>query len=1136
MKEKIKEFFASSWAIDNRTSIYVIAVLTLIAGLASYNSIPKEQFPDIVIPTIFVSTIYPGASPSDMENLVTKHIEKQVKGISGVKKLTSNSIQDFSNVIVEFNTDVDVAEAKRKVKDAVDKAKTDLPNDLPADPNVVEVDFSEMPILYINLSGDFDLNKLKKYADDLKDRIEGLKEITRVDIVGALDREIQINVDMYKMQASQVTMTDISNSIGYENLTVSGGEIRNDGLKRSLSVKGDFTDMDQIRNIVINSMAGSTIYLKDIAEVKDTYKEKESYARLDHKNVITLNIIKRTGENLINASDKTREIIADLQKTSFPKGLNVVLTGDQSDSTRTTLHDLINTIIIGFILVTLILMFFMGTTNAIFVALSVPLSMCIAVLVLPLIGFTLNMIVLFSFLLALGIVVDDAIVVIENTHRIFANGKVPIVTAAKKAAGEVFLPVLSGTLTTLAPFIPLAFWSGIIGKFMFFLPVTLIITLLASLLVAYIMNPVFAVSFMKPHHDENDPEQKAKSNKMIRRTTVVFMILASLSYVSGFFGTGNFLLTILALVWLNKLFLAKITTRFQTKTWPSFQNWYERLISRLLIGYRPVYLLIGTVGLLILSVFFFIVRAPGVVFFPQSDPNFIYAYITLPVGTDQKVTDSITQIVENRVYKTLGENNPLVESVISNVAVGATDPQSGDRSTSSNKGKVSISFVKASERNYVNTRQYLDKIRNAVKGIPLAQITVEQESNGPPVGKPINIEIAGDDYSELTKASEGLRSYLDSLDIPGVEELKTDLVKFKPEIIVDIDRERANRLGISTGQIGMELRNAVYGKEVSKFKDLNDEYPIQLRYQYDQRNKVDQLMNLKITYRDMNMGGMIRSIPLSSFAEVKYENALGGISRKNQKRLVTVYSNVLSDYNANDVVAQVTAAAANYKMPSTVTINLTGEQEEQAATAAFLGGAMLTSLALIFLILVTQFNSVGKPIIILTEIIFSIIGVLLGFATFKMDLSILMTGVGIVALAGIVVRNGILLIEFTDVLRERGYDIVTAAIHAGKIRMTPVLLTASATMLGLIPLAVGMNIDFEKLFTHFNPDIWFGGDSVAFWGPLSWTIIFGLSFATLITLVLVPAMYVLAEKLKLRMRGEKDVPVKPFNEADMETL
>ncbi|HZG00476.1 MAG TPA: efflux RND transporter permease subunit, partial [Chitinophagales bacterium] len=675
---------------------------------------------------------------------------------------------------------------------------------------------------------------------------------------------------------------------------------------------------------------------------------------------------------------------------------------------------------------------------------------------------------------------------------------------------------------------------GIIGKFMFYLPLTLIVTLLGSLLVAYIMNPVFAVTFMKAHDARAQNNGTFRSHfRKLRVTTIVFVALAIVFYAAGVHGMGNLTLFVLFLVWMNRLFIDNLTKKFQTSVWPRFQDWFEGILTWCLQGWRPAKLMGWTVLLFIFTIALTIVRQPPVEFFPNADPNFVYAYITTPVGTDQKVTDSITRIVENRVWKVIGEKNPVVESVISNVAVGATDPSSGDRSAASNRGKVTVAFVKFAERDGESTQVYLDKIREAVKGIPLAEITVDKEANGPPTGKPINIEIAGDNFDDLIRASEGLRKYLDSLNIPGVEKLRSDLQKLKPEIVIDIDRERANREGISTGQIGMAIRSAVYGVEVSQFREANDEYPIQLRYNYEQRNNINALMNMPITYRDMNMGGAIRNVPLSAVADIKYANALGGITRKNQKRLVTVYSNVLGGFNPNDVVAQVQTAAANYKMPDTVTMSLTGEQEEQKETAGFLGTALLVSLGLIFLILVTQFNSVSKPFIILTEIVFSIIGVLLGLAITGMTISIVMTGVGIVALAGIVVRNGILLIEFADVLRERGFDIRTAAIKAGRVRMTPVLLTASATILGLIPLAVGMNIDFVKLFEEGNPHIWFGGESVAFWGPLSWTIIFGLSFATIITLVLVPAMYLMVERRKLKFKGRTDVPVKAFNEAEL---
>jgi len=1119
MEDANKEFKPSSWAIDNRTAIYVLTVIISIIGYFSYVGLPKENFPEVIIPKIFIQTVYPGTSPANMENLVTKQIEKQLKSASGLKRITSNSYQDFSIITAEFNTNVEIKDAKQRVKDAVDKARQDLPSDLPNEPNVMDINLSDLPIMYLNISGDYDLKSLKKYAEQVQVQVEGLKEISGVDIVGALEQEVQINADLNKMAAAQISFGDIERAVGYENLTISGGTIKMDGVRRTLNIKKEFVNAQDLSNLIIKTPMGSSIYLRDIAEVKDSFKEQESYARLYGKNVITLNVKKRSGENLIDASDKINALIKEMKISSLPKNLSITVTGDQSDRTRITLHDLINTIIIGFILVTVILMFFMGITNALFVALSVPLSMFIAFMAMPALGsiigfsFTMNMIVLFSFLLGLGIVVDDAIVVIENTHRIFDNGKVPIKQAAKIAAAEVFLPVLSGTLTTLAPFVPLLFWPGVIGEFMFFLPMTLIITLLASLLVAYIINPVFAVDFMEP---EEHSIKKPGFDKSVMKNLLIFLGLSILGYLINF-GIGNLVVFISLLYLLNHFYLNNAIRNFQTNIWPRVQNKYVKLLKWALSWPRAM--MYGTVGLFIFTLLLVSVVPPKIVFFPTSDPNFVYVYIQLPVGTDQAYTNEVVKKIEERVTKVVGRNNKDVSSILSNVTIGVTDPQSEDQGQYSNMGKVTVAFVSFGKRTGERTSVYLDRIREAVKGIPGAEITVAQEQSGPPTAKPISIEITGDNLDTLVKVSENLQQYLDSRQIAGIEDLKSDFQNNKPEIIFDINRERANREGISSGQIGMDLRTAIFGKQVSKFRDANEDYEINLRANESQRNNLDALRNMKVTYRDMGMGGIIRQVPLSSFASIDYINTYGGIKRKQEKRIIILSSNVLGDYNPNEVVANIQREIDQFKSPAEVEVKMAGEQEEQQETMLFLGTALMISLGLILIILVTQFNSITKPLIILSEILFSIIGVLLGVTIFRMEMSIVMSGVGIIALAGIVVRNGILLVEFSELMIAQGMDVKDAIIEAGRTRMTPVLLTATATMLGLIPLAVGLNMDFVTLFTEFDANLYFGGDNVAFWGPLSWTMIFGLGFATFLTLILVPCMLLIGDSNSKRIKG-----------------
>lgn len=1124
MKDKFKEFKPSSWAIDNRTAIYIMTIIITLVGLMSFNSLPKEQFPEIKLPQIIVQTIYPGTSPDNMENLVTKPIEKEVKNLTGVKKVTSNSFQDFSVVIVEFNTDVSVDKAKQDVKDAVDKARTDLPSNLPNEPEVKDIDLSELPILYVNISGNYDLNKLKMFSDRVKDEIEELKEIKRVDMVGALEREIQINVDLYKMQAAGVTFSDIEQTVAYENMSATAGEVSMNNQKRIISIRNEFKTAEQIANLIVRNQQGRALYLKDIADVRDNFEEQKSYARLDGKNVITLNIIKAKGQNLIDASHKIDKVIEDLKATTLPKDLDIVITGDQSEGTETTLHDLINTIIIGFILVTIILMFFMGVTNALFVALSVPLSCAVAFLVMPGLGFTLNMIVLFSFLLALGIVVDDAIVVIENTHRIFDNGKIPIKKAAKFATGEVFLPVLSGTVTTLIPFIPLAFWKGVIGSFMFYLPITLIITLLASLLVAYIINPVFAVDFMKPHIPNDDGKRRwSKKDKVVM---IIFLTAILISYMFQSWGFGNFLVFLYGFVLLEKFVFEKWIHSFQNKAWPAFRDWYTKWLKRSLA--HPGKTLLIMLGIFILSIVLFAVRKPNVVFFPEGEPNFAYVYLNMPVGTDQAYTNTVLEKLEKKVYKALdidiakGKKNPAVKSIISNVTVGAIDPNSGEVGEFPNKGKITVAFVEYAKRKGVSTAELLNKIRTAVQGVPGAEVTVDKESSGPPLPKPIVIDIWGDNLDSLMSASEKVKKYIESKNIAGIEELRSDFQASKPDIVFDLDRERMNQEGITTGQVAMGLRTAIFGKEISRFRDENDDYPITLRLAPHQRDNVDAVRNLPIVYRDMGMGGMVRQVPVSSFADIHYGTTYGGIKRKDLKRIISLSSNVLGDYNANEVVAEIKQELENFNAPDGVTISMGGQQEEQAETSAFLGNAMLIAMALIFLVLIMQFNSLSRTLIIMSEILFSVFGVILGIGIFGMDMSIVMSGIGIVALAGIVVRNGILLVEFMDLMLAEGMSPYDAILEAGRTRMTPVVLTATAAILGLIPLAVGLNIDFATLFTELNPHIYFGGDNVAFWGPLAWTMIYGLSFATFLTLIIVPVLCLLSFKFKAWLKSKKE--------------
>ncbi len=1095
---KIRSFKPTNFAVENRTTVYFITIFLVVYGIVSYYTTPKESFPEVVFPYFSVSSIYPGTSPSDMENLVTKPIEKELKSVKGIKEVSSNSIQDFSLIMIEFETNIDNAVAFQDVKDAVDKAISELPTDLLDDPEVTKIDLSEWPILNINLSGDLGLVKIKEYADDLQDEIESMEEVTRVDIVGALEREFQINIDLYSMQSAGISFEEIEAAVTYENLTISGGQLDLGGMERTLRILGEFNNIEDLKNILVRD----GIYLKDIAEVVDAYADRESYSRLMGEDVITLNVIKKSGQNLLNTIDKTKILLNDFGENT-PGNLEITVTGDNSKITRDTLANLFNTIILGFLIVVLVLMFFMGVDNSLFVAISIPLSILITFIIIYFIGYSLNMVVLMAFIIVLGIVVDNSIVVVENIYRHFMTTKnLAIKEASKIGVGEVAGPVFSGTITTMAPFIPLAFWPGLMGKFMVFIPVTIIVTLIASMFVAYFINPVFAVSFMK--YRGKGQSGRAR-NKEVLIVSIIAIAFALLMYVSQVRFIANLVMFFLALYLLVKFALIPLIKRFQNSTLPQLINAYKYVIAFLLKGINAYVIMGLTVVLLIITFMLMGMFPPKIIMFPQGDPDEIRLFISMPAGTRIEVTDSVSKIVEEKVFDILGKDNPDVESVITNVAVNAGE-DIFERSTQAKLAKVTVAFIEYQFREGIHTSKYTDMFRDAVRDIPGANIIVSSEEMGPPTGKPVNIEISGEDFENLIPISEGLNRFIDSLNVPGIEDLKMDIELSNPEILININRTKANKLGIKSAYIGMMIRTALFGKDISKYKEGDEEYDINLRLQKQYRDNLQTLMNIKLLVPGGDNGGF-NEIPITAVADIKYSSSYGGIIRKDHKRVITLASNVLSGYNANEIVQRLKTSLENYPLEDGYEVSFTGEQEEQAENTDFLANAFILAVLLILMILIIQFNSITKPLIILVQIVFSMIGVLLGTVIFGMDMSIIMTGMGIIAVGGIVVKNAIILIDYTDILIAKGVEKKQAIITAGSVRLTPVLLTAASTILGLLPLAIGMNIDFPGLFTNFDPNIYFGGTSAIFWKPLAWTIIFGLSFATFLTLIVVPSMY-----------------------------
>ena len=1122
-----KTFGLTRFALNNSTTVLFLTFLIIVMGISTYMTLPRENFPEINIPKIYIGVTHQGNSPSDIENLITRPIEKELNTISEIDNITSTSIQDYSTIIAEFTADTDVEDALSKVKDAVDKAKPELPTDLDREPNVFAMDMNEFPILNINLSGNFAMDELKDFAEYLQDELEKIKEISKAEIRGLDEKEVKIKVDPYKLEAVQLNFGDIENAISSENITMSGGSYLSDGMRRTVRIEGEFTSPSQLLDVVIKHEEGNIVYLKDVATVEFDYKDKANYARLWDKQVVMIDVVKRSGENLLIATEKIGKVLEKAREDVFPADLEVVVTNDQSKQTKRMVANLENSIIFGVILVVLVLLFFLGTRNALFVGVAIPLSMFMSFMILGMLGISINMMVLFALIMALGMLVDNGIVVVENVYRLMESGLKPM-EATMKGVGEVAMPIISSTATTLAAFLPLAFWPGIMGEFMKYLPITLIITLGSSLFVALVINPVLIKLFMRV-----DDKSKVDHKKAFRNFAIMVILGMGLLFGGKSSSTtamiifGNLLIISAVIMLLNLYVLTPLSRKFQARFLPWLEKIYERIVR---VALHHIYLFFfGTVGLLMLSLAMVYLFSPGVIFFPVNQPKYVNVFIEFPVGTDIEVTNDFAIEIGGKINKIIEPYSNIVESVISNVGQGTddpNDPSSMGGGDNPNKARITINFVEIEYRGNVLSSDVMEEIRNGVIGHPGVTVTVDKDAAGPPAGKPISIEVSGDDYITLIDITDRMKQFINESGIDGIEQIKSNLETGKPELIINIDREKARRFGLSTYAIASELRTAIFGKEISKYKEGEDDYAIQLRLDDKYRYDVDALLNKNITFRNQ-VNGKMHQVPISSVAKAELSSTYGSIRRKDLKRVITLSSNVMGGFNPTIVNDQIKIAMADFTMPPGYEYKFGGEQEKQAEEMAFLSQALLIAVFLIFLIIVGQFNKITAPIIIMTSVLFSTIGVFFGLVIFQMEFVIMMTMVGIISLAGIVVNNAIVLIDYIELTRKRRREelnpgkrlptkeIMESIIIAGKTRLRPVLLTAITTILGLIPLAVGLNIDFLGFFQTYNPDFFIGGDNVIFWGPMSWTIIFGLTFATFLTLVIVPVMYLFFDKVNL---------------------
>ena len=1160
MRKKIdqwREFGLSSLAVNNRKTVYLIITIFLIGGISAYKNMPRESFPQIQVPEIYVNVPYPGNSPEIIADKIIKPFEKELNKLKGIEKITSTATQDFGILKIEFDFAITPKDAKRAVEEALTDARSakTFAQDLPVEPTIQEIDVNEFPIININLSGEYPVDILKEKAELIKERLESISEINAVEIRGVQEKKVKIEIRKFDAEANRVSFGDIESAIQSENTTIGAGNLKIDGIDNFIIIDGKFKDFDDLNSLVVKHEDNDNVYLRDVANVSFSDADTTSYARQNSQPVVMLDVKKRAGENIINAIDKLKLEIGRLEK-SFPSDMRLTYTNDQSVMIRSQVSNLENSIVFGVLLVVFVLLFFLGLRNALFVGIAIPFSMFLSFILLNSAGVSLNIMVLFSLVLALGMLVDNGIVVVENVYRLMDDG-LNAFEATKKGIGEVAWPIIASTATTLAAFVPLALWPGIIGEFMQYLPITLMIVLGSSLFVALVITPVLLAVLMKVESDN-------KNTKRLLKSFAVLVIAGIIMLSIGQNSLGNLSLIIAGLVILNGFVFSPGTLWFQNSFLPRLEFGYQKFLKLVLYKKRPIWVILGTFFTLILSFILTGLFPPKVLFFPENQPNYINVFVELPVGTNISETNAATVSITKEINRVLSQpiskidslsyldasdieviNNktiitPFVESIIEQVGKGTSDPNSGPSfGETPNKARITISFCEFSHRKGLNTSKVKSLIEKSLQGKFHADITivVDKEQSGPPQQPPINIEITGStDYSELTKRAEILQQFLIKKRIEGVQRLKLDVEVNKSEIQVDVNREYAKRVGLSTGQIAQSIRTSLFGKDVSNYNFNDEDYDINIRYNEKNRRDISSILEQKIMF--MNNRGVKLSVPISAVVKnIKKINKYAAVVRKNQNNTVTVFSGVQEGYNANEIISIVKDYLVEFNntpkgedfTKDGFSYKFTGQMEDQEKELAFLSSALLFAVFLILLILVTQFNAFSSPVIILSSVVLSLAGVFLGIVISRNDFVIIMTMIGIISLAGIVVNNAIVLVDYTNLIRKRkrkelqleveeiisNEDFKTAVIEGGKTRLRPVLLTAITTILGLFPLASGLNINFFTLVSEGDPQVFFGGDNVIFFKPMSLAIIYGLTFATFLTLVVVPIMYYTIYRFKI---------------------
>ncbi|PAB59879.1 efflux RND transporter permease subunit [Anaeromicrobium sediminis] len=1068
----------SNFFVERYRVVYLILIGLLLLGGTAYIGLPRERAPEIELPYVNIMTTYVGASPNEIENLITDEIETKINGLEDIKEITSTSQNSVSSITIEYEIGTDVDKKIQDINNEISKMKSELPEDSD-DPIVRKYDIGKSPIMKLNISGDYDLVTLKNIAEDIKDEIEKIDGIQEVDLTGGLDREIHIYIDEGKLKTYNLTTGDIKNAISSSNVDFPGGDIELDDTNYNIRTVGSFEEIEEIENTVIMTKDNVPVKLKDVAEVKDTFEDVESYAQMFERgmsdenettNTIKLSVKREDDGDIIGPCNEIIALIEGGKGILYPSDVFVSVANNQAVDVQDSLNDVVSNAVSGLLVVIIVLFLFIGLRESIIVSFVIPLSLLCSFILMKNTDMTFNGVSVLALILALGMLVDNAIVIMENIDRIRDEGY-DVKTASKVATNQVAPAVMASTLTTMAAFLPMAMMGGIMGQFMKVIPIVVMFSIGSSFIVSLVITPVLCSKLLSKYK-KDEKKVSPKIKKLNNILAVVFVFILSM-YAFSIDGKIAIITVVLAIIFAGAMFIK----RFKMKENTSHEDMavikkYSKFMDSVLSSKKKRILVLACAfGVFVASLSTIPMGLLKIKLLPDTDSTTFTIKIETPPGYLLEETGEVVKTVEDLLYK-----YEEVDNFVSSLG------------SDSNKAEIDVNLVESDERERTSN-EIAAQVRNEIIDIPGAKITIEKQQNGPPTGKPISIELRGDDLDSIEKVASDFKNIVEN--IKGTQEVFTTLEGGRPELQIEVNKEKAATLGLSVTDVSMQIRNTIQGIKVSELKQNNEETDILIK---NYKDEFKTLRDLEKIYITSNKG---EKVPFTTVASIKEDIGLSKIEHDDLDRIVTVEGEV-EGITSGEVIRQFKKEITDYPLPKGVTVSYGGETQETQESFTELAIDLVIAVLLVFIILAVQFNSLSQPLVILASVPLAVIGVMMGLIITNNNFG--MYGfMGLVSLVGIAVNDAIVLVDYTNYLRNSGHSLVDAIREAGKTRFMPVFATSITTIGGILPLAI-KNAEY---------------------GEMGYALIFGLVASTVLTLVIIPIVYSLLEEFKLYRSNKK---------------